>query len=525
MYTLQELAQKAKATPASGRGAEAVVRTDAEIQPDIAVSPKSATQASRDKATMYNDDTAVQQGWVFPAIGVSTIINWLLRYWWLILLLAALGAAIGIGFGKTAKPRFNAGTDILVAPSNLQLVPNDVYVPSVQAESQLMDIESKLRLLTSGNVLQRVVDELKLQDDPEFNGTQTGLLSGILGGAKKNADSANPEQAKNIAALRELSSRIEARRPERSYLINLTVWAQEPEKAVLLANATAKAFQEEVAQNEQDGAARASRALTEPLNELKKAATEAEMKVAQFRNAQGLQTSNAGELVSTQSLTQINTQLVAALTRQAEAKSRYDELTSANNQALDPSSTLQSPTLTALRTQYATLKQRLDAMAMTYGSLYPELVSTQSQIAGLQTQIAQETSRILRAAKLDLDQANSVVETLRRQTEAARSAVSLDTDAQVTLNDLERDRLATTALYQTYLTRAQEIAQRQQIDATNIRIVSTALPPKSRSWPPGTAVLAVAGAVVGGGLGSALAMLLGFVGLMRAQRRAAYAVN
>ena len=125
----------------------------------------------------------------------------------------------------------------------------------------------------------------------------------------------------------------------------------------------------------------------------------------------------------------------------------------------------------------------------------------------------------MRAAKLDLEQANSVVETLRRQTETARSAVSLDTDAQVTLNDLERDRLAKTTLYQTYLTRAQEIAQRQQIDTTNIRIVSTALPPKSRSWPPGTALLTIAGAMVGGGMGGGLALLFGFVGAMRRQHR------
>lgn len=500
MYTLQELAQKAKPIPVVDRDMGASVQTSVEI---------------------YEEDVSPQPGWVIPDIGFSTIINWLLRYWLLIILLGLLGAAAGIVYGKTAKPRFTASTEILVAPSNLLLVPNDVYVPSVQAESQLMDIESKLRLLTSGNVLQRVVDELKLQDDPEFNGTETGLLSSLTGSAKPNGSPVDVQQAKNISALRELSSRIEARRPERSYLIILSVWAREPEKAVLLANTTAKAFQEEVAQNEQDGAIRATRALTEPLAGLKKAATEAEIKVAQFRNAQGLQTSNAGELVSSQSLTQINTQLVGALTRQAEAKSRYDELTSAKNQALDPSSTLQSPTLTALRTQYATLKQRLDAMAMTYGPLYPELVSAQSQIAGLQTQIALETTRILRAAKLDLDQANSVVESLRRQTEGARSAVSLDTDAQVTLNDLERERLATTTLYQTYLTRAQEIAQRQQIDSTNIRIVSTALPPKSRSWPPGTALLAIGGGIVGGGAGMALAMLLGFAGLMRNQRRQA----
>ena len=500
MYTLQELAQKAKTVPVADRGMGASVQTSTVIR---------------------EEGMAVQPAWVMPTIGFSTILNWLLRYWLLILLLGLLGAGAGIVFGKTAKPRFSASTDILVAPSNLLLVPNDVYVPSVQAESQLMDIESKLRLLTSGNVLQRVVDELKLQDDPEFNGTETGLLGSLTGSAKSNGSTVDPQQAKNIAALRELSSRIEARRPERSYLINLSVWAREPEKAVLLANTTAKAFQEEVAQNEQDGAVRATRALTEPLAELKKAASEAEIKVAQFRNAQGLQTSNAGELVSTQSLTQINTQLVGALTRQAEAKSRYDELTSAKNQALDPSSTLQSPTLTALRTQYATLKQRVDAMTMTYGPLYPELVSAQSQIAGLQAQISQETARILRAAKLDLDQANSVVESLRRQTEGARSAVSLDTDAQVTLNELERERLASTTLYQTYLTRAQEIAQRQQIDSTNIRIVSTALPPKSRSWPPGTALLAIAGGIVGGGAGTALAMLFGFVGLLRSSRHGA----
>ncbi|WP_439273665.1 GumC family protein [Pseudochrobactrum sp. HB0163] len=514
MYTLQELAQKAKATSGESRGSHPAVQSYA----GQSRAYTAAQARSYDQVESVNDP-AVMLSEGLASVTFTALVGWILRYWVLILLLALLGAAAGIGYGKFSKPRFSATTDILVSPSNLQVVPNDVYMPSMQAESQLMDVESKLRILTAVNVLQRVVDELKLQDDPEFNGTEAGFLSGIFGASSKTDAGIDPQQAKNIAALRELSSRVDARRPERSYLINLTVWAHEPEKAVLLANAMATAFQEEVAQNEQDGAARAARALAEPLDELKKAATEAEMKVAQFRNAQGLQASTNGELVSTQSLTQINTQLISALTRQAEAKSRYDELTGAKNQALDPSSTLQSPTLTALRTQYATLKQRLDAMAMTYGPRYPELVSAQSQLAGLQAQITQETNRILRAAKLDLDQANSVVESLRRQTEGARSVVSLDTDAQVTLNDLERDRQAKTTLYQTYLTRAQEIAQRQQIDATNIRIVSPALPPKSRSWPPGTALLAIGGAVAGGCIGVAVAMMLGFAGLMRGQRR------
>lgn len=151
MYTLQELAQKAKAPPVTTRGDESVLEAQAGVQP----------RAQQETSSV--SPVAHQQRWVLPSVGVSDIINWLLRYWWLIVLMALVGAAAGITFGKTAKPRFTAGTDILVAPSNLQLVPNDVYATNQQAESQLMDIESKLRLLTSGNVLQRVVDELNLQ--------------------------------------------------------------------------------------------------------------------------------------------------------------------------------------------------------------------------------------------------------------------------------------------------------------------------------------------------------------------------
>lgn len=510
MYTLQDLAKKAKPHPSAVQSATQKNGLGA----DASLSDYDRAQEQYQSAG--RDDDMPPPEWQFPSISVSDIIAWLLRYWLLIIICTICGLAAGIGYGMLAKQRFTAYTDIFVAPSNLQLVPNDVYATSLQAESQLMDIESKLRLLTSVNVLQRVVDELKLQDDPEFvNNDRSKTLPATTDAGDEMEASAS---TKNFAALRELSTRIDARRPERSYLINLGVWSHDPEKVVVLTNTLAKAFQEEVAQNDQDGAARAAKALSEPLAELKQAATQAEEKVAQFRSAQGLQTS-AGELFSTQSLGQINTQLVEALTRQAEAQSRYNELTMTGGNQSDPSNALQSPTLTALRTQYATLRQRIDSLAMTYGSRYPELASAQSQLAGLEQQINLETSRILRAARLDLDQANSVVASLRQQSLGARSAVSLDNDAQVTLNDLERDMTAKTTIYQTFLNRAEEIAQRQQIDTTNIRIVSTALPPTSRSWPPRTLLLGAAGTVLGGGVGVFLALLFGFTGAFTALRR------
>jgi uncharacterized protein involved in exopolysaccharide biosynthesis len=180
-------------------------------------------------------------------------------------------------------------------------------------------------------------------------------------------------------------------------------------------------------------------------------------------------------------MAQINTKLLDAKSRQTDASTRYNELTRDTGSPVGPASTLQSPTMTNLRSQYATLKQRYDALTMTYGPRYPELINTQRQIAGLEQQIAAERSRILQSAKVDLDQANAVVDALNAQAATARSAVALDNDAQVQLSDLERDMTAKVSIYNTFLTRSTETHQRQQLDATNIRVISTAIPP-IRRW-------------------------------------------
>ena len=71
------------------------------------------------------------------------------------------------------------------------------------------------------------------------------------------------------------------------------------------------------------------------------------------------------------------------------------------------------------------------------------------------------------------------------------------------------------ALYETFLSRSQEITQRQQIDTSNIRVISRAVPPKSRSWPPRTMILLAAGAFAGLVLGVGAALALGLFGYLR----------
>lgn len=497
MYTLRELASKAKQPPASV------------VAPRIVVQPTPPSYDIDD--ALSRDDGLRDKGLMLPVVGLMDMLKWLLVRWKWIVAATMIGALLGIGFGMTATPRYTVYTDLLVPPSNLQLLPSDVYGQGMQADSQILDIESKLRVLTSRNVLLRVVKDLDLQNDPEFVPPPAKFsLSALFGKPASGGDI-------TLSAMRSLGDRIVAGRQERSYLVTIGVWTADPDKSVKVADALAQSFQEEISQADSDSAGRAAKALSDRLAGLQEAATQAEEKVAEFRRERGLQTSG-GELISALSMSQISGKLVDAKARQAEARSRYAELTGAGSDATAPSSSLQSPTLTSLRGQYATLKQRYDALAMTYGPRYPELINTRTQLAGLEQQITLETGRIMRAAKVDLDQATAVVEALNAQASTARSALSLDNDAQVKLNDLERDMAAKVSIYQTFLTRSAETTQRQQLDTTNIRVISTAIPPLRRSWPPRTMLLAAGGAFGGCVLGIGLAFMAGYLGEWRRNR-------
>jgi uncharacterized protein involved in exopolysaccharide biosynthesis len=162
---------------------------------------------------------------------------------------------------------------------------------------------------------------------------------------------------------------------------------------------------------------------------------------------------------------------------------------------------MQSPTISSLRTQYATLKSRADAESLTYGPRHPRLSQLRTELRVLENEIEAEKARIVKAARNNLDQAKAVVAALGADASIVSSGVFTDNDAQVELRDLTREAAAKTAIYEAFLARAREITQRQGLDTTNIRVISPPVPPKSRSWPPRTIQVAGFGAVAGMVLG------------------------
>jgi uncharacterized protein involved in exopolysaccharide biosynthesis len=444
----------------------------------------------------------------WPELTIANATRWLARGLVWIVILAVIGALAGYGYSIVAKPKFTAYTDLVVDPGNLQLVSNDLYAPGFDQNAQLLDVESKLRVLTSGNVLARVVDELHLENDPEF--VASGGLPFVGGVSEASSDP-------KLAAVSALDKKVTARREERSFVVTLSVSTENADKSALIASTIVAAFQAELAKAEADGATRAAASLMDRLGELKAGVTAAEQAVATFRQQNGLEASN-GELVNTQTLASLNQKLIEARQALISVEARHTELTDPKSGKLNADA-IQTPTMVALRTQYGLIKQQADAAAAIYGPLHPNRGSGERQLAGLQVQIDAEAARYVQSIGLDLDQARRTVAQLETNIEVARTTVATDDTASVQLRDLERDAKARSDVYEAFLTRASEITERQQLDTTNIRVISPATPPAQRSWPPRGYVVAGAGGFGGVALGIALALGLGFLAAARQLRK------
>ena len=444
----------------------------------------------------------------FLELDFGRLFVWLRNGLLLSAVLAGTGAVAGGAYAVLSKPRYTVTTDIMIDPANLQVVEGDLFSQPGQIDGQLLIAGSKLRVLTSRNVLARVVDDLNLVDDAEFVDRSAPLFALPFGGG------AASEGDPSVTALRALSERVSTKADEKSFVASLLVSSESTDKAIAISDGIVRAFRDELAEAEADGASRAAASLDSRLDELKADVQVAEERVEQFRRDNNLAASSDGQLVSTQTMNALNTQVVEAQAKVIAAQTNYDTLVAAGADA-NPS-VGNTASLQGLRDRAGALQQQLLAQSMTLGPRHPTIVGLTAEHDAVRTQIRNEVERAVAAAKTALDEARANLEALSAETASLTSAVFTDNGLQVQLRELERDAASKTAIYESFLSRARQITEREQIDTTNVRVISTAVPPPGRSWPPRTVVVIGIGAVAGLLLGMGVAIA---VGIWRDMRR------
>ncbi|WP_189524130.1 Wzz/FepE/Etk N-terminal domain-containing protein [Mesorhizobium sp. M8A.F.Ca.ET.165.01.1.1] len=425
----------------------------------------------------------------------------LVRRRFLILATAALLTLGALLYGLFTPALYSSVAEIIVDPQDLQVVTNDVNPSRVPPDGGITMVESQVAVVQSSGVLLRAIAATNLTEDPEFNG-QGGLLSHLLGGVLGSGSAETDKTGKTLDALRR---RLGVKRADKVLVLDVIVTAKSADKAAKLANAIAQAYLADQASARAKMATDASDSITARLEEQRKRVQRAENAVEAYKSANNMVMA-AGNLVSDQELTEINTQLAAAQSRTATLKAQVDQLRRSGGAPDATSEAMRSAVISSLRAQEATLVDQVSQLGTELGPRHPSMMAAQQQLRDTRQLIARELGRIVAAAETDYERALANQQALEAKVAGMKSK-SLDTDqASVKLRELQRDLEAVRSVYATYLQRAQETREQVNVDSTNARIISDAMPALKKSWPP--LLLLVFGAFFGGlGLGTGLALI------------------
>ncbi len=412
-----------------------------------------------------------------------------------ILLTTAASLLLAVLFVVAVPHRYTAVTQILIDPTDLRAVGNDLTQANQANDAAVLQIESQVRVLTSDNVLRRVIAAESLDRDPEFVGSAS--WSGTV-----------PSDS-SLAALNALRRSIQVKRAERTYVVDVSVTCLDPVKAARIANAIAQAYLAEQTEVRSDAARQVSQSLSARLNELKDRVRQAEDRVETFKARNNI-LGSSGTLVNEQQLTELNNQLGVARARTAAAKARLDQVEqvqlSKDEIGAFPDA-VQSQTISALRSQYAEVMRREAEQMTSLGNRHPAVIEIQAEAERLRHMIDDEVHRIAVSARTEYEGARANEKTLAASLEKLKGNAVTTNEAMVTLRELDRDVQANRAVYEAFLVRARETGEQERVDTKNIRVISRAEPPLHRSFPPSNLLIAVSALLLGVGAGTGIVMV------------------
>lgn len=428
---------------------------------------------------------------------------------WIIAVTALVILASTLIYCVFAPPLYTATAEILIDPRDKQVLTNNINPVALPPDGGVTQVESQSSVIGSSSVLLRAIADTNLTEDPEFGGppgffTRTIDAVERFFGLDQPVDDAAEQQDRTLRALKR---RLAIKRADKVFVIDVIFSAKTAERAARVANAIADAYLADQSGSRAASATEASDSLAARLDEQRKKVNEAESAVERYRAENNITAAN-GMLVTEQQLTDVSNQLTGARSRSAELLTRVNQIEDARRGGVNSDATaeaLNSSVISALRAREAALVERDADLRTQLGGRHPALLAVASQLADVRKLVAKELDRLARSARADYDRAAAYEKSLSTSLDGLKAKAEAGNKASVRLRELEREADANRTVYNSFLVRSQETREQASIDTTNARIITRAIAPQEKSWPPvGFLLLGALGGGLGLGAGAAL---------------------
>lgn len=410
------------------------------------------------------------------AQGASEISPWeLLRGLWarkeLILVAFISFMALAFVWLLFVTPTYTVESRLLLATRTGEVSTFDNQ--NTPAPPDATTVQSEIQLLTSRPLISRLISDLKLSEDPEFN---------------PNMGPANPERV-----IDRVLSKLSVYQKADSRVIAISFTSNNSKTAATVANRLAELYVAQQIEQKNNLNSEATKWLAEQIEDLRGKVRESEAAVETYRSESGLFLTN-GSTVPQQQLTELNSQLSQAEAEKAVTEAQLQNarmLVSDGTAVNSASAVLQSPLIQSLRQQEVALRAEIAQMSETYLPSHPKMISSQANLADLDEQIGKEVNKVIKGLENEARVASARVNSLRASLKRLQARMGTLNQDEVELRALERDAATNRSLLESFLKRYEEAKARAEADArtANATIVSRAQTLSEPTFPKKSEVL------------------------------------
>lgn len=437
-------------------------------------------------------------------IDLASYLRIIINHRWTILaIFFAIVASVAI-FTFTATPVYKGTVRLIIEKEN----------PKVLSFQEVMSVDSsgsdyyqtQYKIIESRGVARNVISRLQLDKNEEFvPGMQKGIISGVMisigdffsyVGSFFNTE--DPRKIKDkkkreddSAIVNRFISRINVTPIRNSRLVDVSFEATNPVLAAQIANTLAKAYIDKNLETRLTATQDAIVFLNNEIERGKKKVDQAEQALLRYKEQHGIITdfSTDVENITAQKLATLNTQVVEAEMKRAEAQTRYERaarLEKNPEMAGSVSEVLNNDLVRQIKAMEVTNQKRLSELSNKYGKNHPQIIALQNEQSALQSRKYAEIKRIINSLQNEYAVAAAKEHSLK-------SALSRQKGESLNLNEkaiqysvLKRESQSTKEMYDLLFKRLKETSLTEDIRTGNIRIIDPAEIPASPVKPKKT---------------------------------------
>ena len=395
-------------------------------------------------------------------------------------------------------PRYTATASLILEPAQTRVL-DIVNSTPIDATLDRELTKTETEILRSHGLASKIIEKLKLDEDPEFN---VALRPATWWGALRAAITGDPQiqnEKKRAMVVEKFLLNLDVTSERGSRVINVSFVSHSARKAALIAGAVVDQYLNDQLEAKFALSERAENWLRDRLSDLAAKLSSSQEAVKELEEKAGLV--GFDEKVIGVQLYELETTLALAQSKRSEIETRLAQVEAgvrSPGELTESNPNISSPLIESLRARAAQARKLASELTSSNGQNDPRVVNLSNELRDINGQIETEANRIVEILRGQVAVVRAQEKSMAARVNQIQKRIDTGSENQAQLRALQSEVDANGAIYKTFLSRFKEITGQGQIQQADARVISPAAIPSEPTFPKTRLMIALAilGAII-----------------------------